>query len=149
MRGVPDQPAELLEREIGSRLEEVDLACLELRAFLRDRGLAPRSFAVELVARECLNNAVLHGHRGRPDQRIRLRLEVGREWMVLSVADEGKGFAPARPRPIRSATCEGGRGLAICALYAAKVKFNRRGNRVTLWLERSGRERIPDGSVHH
>lgn len=137
-----------MEREIGSRLEEVDLACLELRAFLWDRGLAPRSFAVELVARECLNNAVMHGHRGRPDKRIGLRLEVGPEWMVLSVTDEGEGLAPGRRRPIRSATGERGRGLAICALYAAKVKFNRRGNRVTLWLARSGKERIADGSMH-
>jgi anti-sigma regulatory factor (Ser/Thr protein kinase) len=99
--------------------------------------LEARSFAVELLARESLNNAVIHVDRGFVDKTIRLELHVGRKWIRLQVADDGPGF---EWRKARRKHCgldsESGRGLAIYALYAEQVRFNRCGNQITLWLRR-------------
>ncbi len=120
-----------------SRLTEADRLCRSIRSWLHEEGLAARSFAVELLARESLNNAVIHVNRSLADKTIRLELHVGRKWIRLLVADEGPGFDW---RKARRRNCgleaESGRGLRVCALYAEQVRFNRCGNQITLWLRR-------------
>ncbi len=95
------------------------------------------SFAVELLARESLNNAVTHVNRSFADKKMRLDLRVGRKWVRLQVADEGPGFdwREARRRHCRLDS-ESGRGLTICARYAERIRFNRSGNQITLWFRR-------------
>ena len=122
-------------REIPSRLERVDAVCLELRAFLAARAVAD-GFAVELMARECLNNAVLHGSPRPARQKVSLSLRLGRRWLRLQITDQGAGFnwrQVCRHTPAPTATHR--RGLSISRLYADRVAFNRRGNQITLWLE--------------
>lgn len=99
--------------------------------------MSAKSFAVELLARESLNNAVTHVDRSVVDRAIRLELNVGRKWIRLQVADEGPGFdwRKARRRECQVGA-ESGRGLALFALYAEQVRFNRRGNQITLWLKK-------------
>jgi anti-sigma regulatory factor (Ser/Thr protein kinase) len=115
----------------------VDHLCRSLRNWLDEEGLAATSFALELLARESLNNAVIHVNRSFADRTIRLELHVGRKWIRLQVADEGPGFdwRMARRRQCRL-NSESGRGLTICALYSERVRFNRSGNQITLWLRR-------------
>jgi serine/threonine-protein kinase RsbW len=123
---------------IPLRLEAVDTVCLELREFAAANGLEANGFALELLARECLNNAVLHGGREQANRTASLALRVGRRWLRLQVAHEGAGFnwrLARREVPEVSATS--GRGMAISACYADRVGFNQRGNRITLWLENS------------
>ena len=135
MTALVTTPVRRLRREVPSRLRAVEAVCREVRALLREHGLEAAIFAVELSARECLNNAVLHGNRGQATRRVALEMWIGRIWIRLQVTDQGKGFNWRQAR-IESAR-EGsphGRGLAICALYAYRVAFNRRGNRITLWL---------------
>ena len=131
-------PARWLRRVIRSRPTEVDTVCLEIRAFMAASGLTVRSFAVELIARECLNNAVLHGNQQHADKNVRLELHWGRRWLRLQIADEGAGFnwRTARGRPAE-ASAVSGRGRAIAKLYADRVAFNRRGNQITLWLDKN------------
>ena len=53
----------------------------------------PGAFAVELVAREALNNAVIHGNAGDEKKRVTFELRCGKEkWVRLSVSDQGPGF---------------------------------------------------------
>jgi anti-sigma regulatory factor (Ser/Thr protein kinase) len=122
---------------VASRLTETDRLCRNLRSWLKEAGLARRSFAVELLARESLNNAVIHVNRSFADKTISVELLVGRKWIRLKVADEGPGFdwRTARRKCCRLES-DSGRGLTICALYAEQVRFNRRGNQITLWLRR-------------
>lgn len=124
-------------RTVASRLTETDGLCRSLRDWLSEVGLPARSFAVELLARESLNNAVTHVNRSDVDKKIRLELRVGRKWMRLQVADEGPGFdwRKARRRH-HELDSESGRGLALFSLYAEQVRFNRRGNQITLWFRR-------------
>ena len=57
-------PRSRFERKIPSNLKDVDALCHDIHSFLRAKGLGLASFASELVARECLNNAVVHGNQG-------------------------------------------------------------------------------------
>ncbi len=128
-------------RTIASRLTEVDGLCLSIRMWLKQGALMAECFAVELLARESLNNAVTHANRGNVDGRIRLELRAGRKWIRLQVTDTGPGFGWRKARRKRyEFDSESGRGLALFALYAEQVRFNRRGNQITLWLRRDSNE---------
>jgi serine/threonine-protein kinase RsbW len=129
-----------LAREIPARLELVDAVCREIRQTLSDHGLETAVFGAELVARECLNNAVLHGSGSDPAKQVRLRLFRKGEWICLRVTDQGPGFdwQKARPNVPPDCSATSGRGLAIVKSYSERVRFNRQGNQITLWLKGPG-----------
>lgn len=94
---------------------------------------APTAFASELLLREVLVNAVTHPATACVQRRILcvLRLKPGR--LLLAVHDGGKGF-DWRTR-VGVSTPPGdtrGRGLEILRQYANVVRFNSRGNTVSL-----------------
>jgi serine/threonine-protein kinase RsbW len=132
---IPNAP-QVLRRQIPSRLREVDAVCLDIRAFLVARGLVARSFNLELVARECLNNAILHGNRSASGKNVAFELVLGRLWIRLRITDQGTGFnwRKARKKPVPDAKSTSGRGLPISMMYADRVRFNRCGNRIDLWF---------------
>jgi serine/threonine-protein kinase RsbW len=127
-----------LLRRIPSRLDEVDGVCREIRTVLQNHGLESASFAIELVARECLNNAVIHGNSGLAGKSILLGLNCARRWMSLQVTDEGDGFNWRRfcGQPLKDSDVTSGRGLFLITAYADRVRFNRKGNQITLWLRK-------------
>ena len=126
----------LLEK-IPSRMAEAELLCLKIRNTLQANDLSQHSFAVELLARECLSNAVIHGNENDDDKSIVLRLDLGREWIRLQVRDEGPGFRWRQGRKKQlNTSVPSGRGLHLYGLYAQRVRFNRLGNQVTLWISR-------------
>jgi len=130
-----------LHCEIPSRLREVDALCREVRTLLADHGLGGTSFPVELLAREWLNNAIIHGNERDEEKRVGFHMGVGRKWIWLQVIDEGPGFdwRKARRAPPPDDTSPSGRGLFISAQYAQKITFNQRGNRITVWLKKKNR----------
>jgi len=136
-----------LHREVPSHLAEVDSVCREIRSLLEDNGQRTACFPVELLAREWLNNAIVHGNGGDAAKKVALNLEVGRKWICLQIIDEGNGFnwRKARRAPPPDGTVPGGRGLPISAAYAQRITFNQRGNRVTLWLKKESK----GGSKQH
>jgi anti-sigma regulatory factor (Ser/Thr protein kinase) len=137
-----------LRQEIFSRSADAESLCLKIRSTLRANDLGVACFAVELLARECLANAVNHGNRNDADRAIVLQLWVGRQWIRLRVSDQGAGFAwrKARRRGM-DAAADSGRGLHLYALYAERVQFNRCGNQVTLWIRKKNRTR--KGRMQH
>jgi hypothetical protein len=127
-----------LHREIPSRLGEVDGVCREMGSLLKEHGLAGACFSAELLAREWLNNAIVHGHQRDEAKKVKFDLRVGRKWILLQVFDQGPGFnwRKAKRKPSPEDTDTAGRGLYISGLYAQKMVFNQRGNRVTIWLKK-------------
>lgn len=129
----------ILLRTFASRAAEVDAFCREAKEALMAAGLSSEVFPVELLLRESLNNAMIHGNRGDEKKSIRAEFRIGRKWLVLRVADEGAGFGYRKNRrepPDPEAT--GGRGLVIYGLYADRVSFNIQGNQVSLWRAMTG-----------
>jgi serine/threonine-protein kinase RsbW len=138
MKAPKRKPIFALSERIPSRLADAECLCLNIRDTLRANDLSRFGFAVELLARECLSNAVIHGNRNNGDKTVVLSLDLGLKWIRLQVEDEGSGFPwrKARRKGLDSST-PSGRGLRLYELYAQRVQFNRRGNQVTLWISRT------------
>ena len=120
-----------------SQLDEVDRVCLEMRNFCERRGWTSVGFGMELVLRECLNNAILHGNRRDPAKQVHLGLWSRPPWILLQVADEGPGFdwKATRRRGLPQDESVNGRGLCIAQVYARRVHFNTAGNQISLWFQ--------------
>jgi len=101
----------------------------------RSQTLLPRAdcFAAELLVREALTNAVVHGCHTDAGKRVRcaLRLKAGR--LLIAVEDEGAGFdwRQAWHKAVAVPDCSG-RGIEILRKYSSRVRYNERGNAVTI-----------------
>lgn len=90
-------------------------------------------FTSELLVREALNNAVLHGCRANPEKRVHCTFRVKNSRLLIVVHDEGDGFdwrSAWNNRAEISATS--GRGIELLRTLATRVRFNRRGNAVAV-----------------
>lgn len=98
---------------------------------------------MELLLREFLNNAMIHGNGLDAHKQVQMSFRIGIKWMRIQIADEGPGFdwRKARRTP-PDADAESGRGLAIAMIYAQRVRFNRPGNQVTIWIRKSDEQEI-------
>ncbi len=119
-----------------SDLAEIDVFCREVRERLVEMGLSAEVFPVEMLLRESLNNAVIHGNCGDVQKKVGVEICIGRNHIMLRVEDEGDGFdwkntGTATPDP----GCVAGRGLSIYVLYARRTSFNGKGNHVALVRE--------------
>jgi anti-sigma regulatory factor (Ser/Thr protein kinase) len=90
-------------------------------------------FAVELLIREAVTNAVMHGCHADPAKQVRCSLRFKDHRLLIVVEDDGDGFdwRAARRQPEAPLGCSG-RGIAIFWKYANWVRFNTRGNVVTM-----------------
>jgi len=96
--------------------------------------LPPRDyFTAELLAREALTNAIVHGSQGDPSKSVRCALRMRTGKLTISICDEGPGFDWRETRDHSAATCDSsGRGMQIFRMYANRVRFSEKGNAVTL-----------------
>jgi serine/threonine-protein kinase RsbW len=97
-------------------------------------------FAVELALEEAITNALRHGNRSDPNKRVTVLVHIDEDQVVAEVEDEGLGFDPSSvsdPRLPSNLDRPGGRGLLLMYRYMSWVRFNQRGNPVTLCRYRS------------
>ncbi len=122
-----------IARMVAPTLGEVDRVCADVRRRLTPHAPPDDWYGVELLLREALTNAVLHGGGSCPDAHVRCEVRVGPTKARLTIADEGPGFDwRGALRKDTPETATGGRGLKIYELYADHVSFNEPGNRVVL-----------------
>jgi serine/threonine-protein kinase RsbW len=119
--------------EMDTDLLNVDRCVDRIREFLEKRKAQDHFFALSLLTREALNNAMIHGNGQDPAKRVRFRLRALQDGFDLEVGDEGPGF-DWRSRVMASSDVEDvrGRGHEIYRNYASAVRYNERGNVVTL-----------------
>ena len=124
---------------LGAHLANIDRVCLLATEFLESRfpHASDQHFALNLVLREGLTNAVRHGGRGDPKEEIHCRMEHHPpHHLKITVTDPGPGFdweTQRTQKPIP--TKESGRGLTIMETYFPGYRYNDRGN--TLYLEKN------------
>ena len=97
-------------------------------------------FGVRLALEEAMVNAVKHGNRHDPTKRVRASWHVGPKRVMIEIEDEGDGFDPrAVPDPCASENLQRscGRGVFLMRHYMSSVRYNRRGNRVTMCIHRA------------
>jgi serine/threonine-protein kinase RsbW len=118
---------------LPATLDAIELFFVEFGR--RSRALLVRQncFLAELLVREALTNAVVHGCGEDPDKQVRcfLRLRAGR--LLIAVADDGAGFDWRAARGNRARLPDSsGRGMEILHRYASHVRFNEKGNVVAM-----------------
>ena len=119
-------------RQIEHAVEYVMERCAECRTHGRKLRL---NFRVSLT--EALSNAMLYGNGRDPRKRVRVEVIVGERELTARITDEGTGFDPTHiPDPTEPNNLEksGGRGLFLMRELMDEVRFNERGNQVTLVL---------------
>lgn len=98
-----------------------------------EQSNAHHNFAAELLLREMLTNAVVHGCRKDSSQCVRCVLRLREARLSFAVQDSGPGFdwRAAWQRQSHAADCSG-RGLEILRKYASRFRFNEPGNGVVV-----------------
>jgi serine/threonine-protein kinase RsbW len=84
---------------------------------------------------EALSNAMMYGNGHDPSKRVRVEITLDGARIQARVTDQGTGFDPAAvPDPTEPANLAKpcGRGLFLMRELLDEVRFNDRGNQVTL-----------------
>ena len=120
----------------SSTLENIDRTCDEVTGFLEQsfKEMAEHFFAINLVMREALTNAVRHGNCLDPGKRVKFFLEIDQHRSIrMVIEDQGDGFdwQRVRRRPPDDSE-DHGRGLVIMTAYFSSCGYNRKGNRLIL-----------------
>jgi anti-sigma regulatory factor (Ser/Thr protein kinase) len=126
-------PACELRANLPSTLEAVEDFCKEFRVWRTSNCDDLGAFGAELLIREALTNSVVHGCAKDPDKHVCCVLRVKKGRLLIVVKDEGTGFNwRAAWDRISELTDTKGRGIYIFRRYANRVRFNPRGNAVSL-----------------
>jgi serine/threonine-protein kinase RsbW len=128
---------ESLSVSFAATLENVEKVCEKVKKMSAENGFERFSFAIQLVLREALNNAVLHGDKGNPEKLVKCCVSCdNNSGMRIAVEDEGDGFDWRKlvERKV-SSRAGSGRGIAIMKQYGKEVRFNQKGNKVVLEID--------------
>ena len=90
---------------------------------------------------EALSNAMLYGNDSDPEKRVRVEVTIKMEEISVRITDEGVGFDPSKvPDPTLpdNISKTGGHGIFLMKSLMDEVRFNERGNSVTLVLRLEG-----------
>ena len=121
----------VLHRTLPPTLKAVDTLCAELRQGLLVAVPTNERFAVELLLREALTNAVVHGVKGKASGEVYCHIKLFRGGITMHIADTGEGFDwRARLDATAPTHAESGRGIEILRKYSSRVRFNAKGNGV-------------------
>ena len=137
-----EMTSEAWQHESLHAMAEIKPLCNRLASGLTRAGFTGREiFAVRLALEEAVVNAIKHGNRCDPIKAVHVSYRVNTEDVLLNVEDEGMGFDPgdvADPLSPENMDRSTGRGLLLMRHYMTWVKYNDRGNAVTLYKRRNG-----------
>ena len=130
----PTIQSQELHWDYPATLKNVERVCNNVSSLLDTMPLQQKDrFAIHLLLRESLNNAVLHGCHQNPLLTFSCSLVISEEKISISIKDDGPGFdwhnMPLTP-PDKSR--ESGRGRSIYTIYATSIEYNDAGNCITL-----------------
>lgn len=115
---------------IDSRLENIELVQVVLNDTLERLGLDDDlRHWVDLATREAVANAIKHGNEGNSDKKVEVDVSVAGGEVVVTVADQGRGFDPAHvedPLAPENLLRPTGRGLFYMQKFMDRVDYGRR-----------------------
>jgi len=125
----------------SSSLENIDAVCRAVTGYLLFQLAGVQGpgqlFAVNLVMREGLTNAVCHGNKNDMTKDVRLKVKmVDKMSICLEIEDQGNGFDWRKYKvgePPQAA--DHGRGIAIMNTYFTRYTYNEKGNRLMLQMD--------------
>jgi len=90
---------------------------------------------IMVAALEAVNNAITHGNKSDPNKLVDVEIDFKNNEITITVTDEGNGFSPEKiPDPTLPENIEelSGRGVFLMSKLADSIKFNEKGNSVTM-----------------
>ena len=89
---------------------------------------------------EAVNNAIIHGNKSDARKKVKVECDCQHEFLVITVADEGKGFKPSKVKnPLKEENLlrTNGRGIFLMRTLMDRVEYemNKSGATVRLVLE--------------
>ena len=101
-----------------------------------ETGISQDSYGKILIGTlEAVNNAIVHGNKSDENKFVSVDINMGKSNLEVTVEDQGKGFKPSEvPDPTKPENIEAlnGRGIFLMSRLADELKFNKKGNKVTL-----------------
>jgi serine/threonine-protein kinase RsbW len=97
-------------------------------------------FAMRLAVEEAIANAIKHGNHEDRRLETRVALTVGPDQVLAEVEDMGAGFKPEAvndPLAVENLEQTSGRGLYLMRSLTSWLRYNERGNKVTLCRRRA------------
>ena len=118
---------------VPASLDAAEAFIARFRGYFDRHGPPGYEFAAELLLRETLTNAIVHGCGLDPAREVLCAVRLDARRLLIAVSDDGGGFdwrtfwrrAPMPEDP-------SGRGLWIVRKYATRVHFSTHGNAVTV-----------------
>ena len=119
----------------SSTMENVDRACGCALDFLhRMMNVFKHDFEINLLLREGLMNAVKHGNAFALDKLVHFSIRVcPPDTILMEIEDQGEGFQwHEMGYDLPEDFAESGRGIFIIRQYCSLVKYNAKGNHLTI-----------------
>lgn len=91
--------------------------------------------ALLVAVTEAVNNGIIHGNKNDSSKFVQVSCVVKGKTLTVKVKDEGKGFNPdelSNPLQKNNLLRTGGRGVFLMKAFVQSVKYNKKGNEVTL-----------------
>lgn len=125
-------PIILLERELAPTDAESWELFQRLGEILSGSAARDRSFAIELVAREAVQNAIEYGSGRDPAKRLRFKASIAGDAFRMEVEDEGPGFDADAVLAAENSGEPGtsGNGLRIISVYSDRYHYEHGGRRL-------------------
>lgn len=122
-----------LKVNIKATFKAVDVFCEKAEKLLRKNNLDDYIFPIQLLLREALTNAVIHGCRKKSGLMIKSTIIIYENEILIEVEDPGDGFDwKIYKDKDYSRSAESGRGLLILKKYASAYEYNETGNIVII-----------------
>jgi serine/threonine-protein kinase RsbW len=136
-RNAMPAPAEnVLDLDLYSTRDGINLVTERLTELFCRAGLSEDdTFDLKLAAQEAVVNAVEHGNECDETKQVHIHCESNGRAITLVVRDEGAGFNPdSVPDPTlpENILREHGRGLFLMRNLCDEVRFNAKGNEITM-----------------
>ncbi len=125
-----------VEVNFPSSLETVNNVVEKIMNFVESKNYNGNNFKLNLVMREILNNAVEHGNKNDPDLKVNIKFKFHKDSISFQVKDEGSGFNWNLDQSENTDSVKmRGRGIALSKKSGFKLKFNKKGNIITVRKE--------------
>ena len=117
-----------LDEVIPSVVSMIDGTVAKITGMIRQSPCWDDTENIELVLREALANAIIHGNRADPKKPVRICVAIQADCgLLIVVKDAGSGFDPSQlPNPVvgQNLFAEHGRGIFLINRLMEDVRFS-------------------------
>ncbi|MCK5520055.1 MAG: SpoIIE family protein phosphatase [Candidatus Marinimicrobia bacterium] len=122
-----------LQIKLKSELSLVNNAIEDIIKFVNEYPLNISKFNLNLVCREAINNAIIHGNKNNTDKNVFIKITLTFKSLIIEIMDEGSGFDWKKIKKKEfTGFQENGMGMVIMTQNGFNPTYNKAGNILTL-----------------